>query len=64
MSEPDAGAAESRCQRCGTTVSHRFRRVFGGNDATVHGCIECMTLSELCEGAAAEQEAAAPTVQD
>lgn len=63
MSDPDAGAAEGRCQRCGTPVSHRFRRVFGGNDATVHGCIECMTLSELCEGAAAEQ-AASPTAQD
>lgn len=45
--------AEGSCQRCGTAVSLRFRKVFGGNDGTVYGCPECMTLSELCEGEAA-----------
>lgn len=47
---PDDG----RCQRCGTPVSVRFRRVFGTNADRVHGCVECMTLSELCDGAAAK----------
>lgn len=54
---PDA-PGDGRCQRCGGAVSLRFRKVFGGNDGTVHGCPECMTLSDLCEGEAAAQEAA------
>lgn len=57
-------ASDGRCQRCGTSVSTRFRRVFGGNDEMVHGCVDCMTLSELCEGQAAlGKEASAPTVE-
>jgi|AntRauTorcE11898_2_1112593.scaffolds.fasta_scaffold58651_1 hypothetical protein len=64
MSQPD-DAQDGRCQRCGNSVSTRFRKVFGGNDATVHGCVDCMTLSELCEGQAAisPEEASAPTVE-
>lgn len=60
MNQVDAEAAEGQCQRCGAAVSTQFRKVFGGNDATVYGCIECMTLSELSEGEAAEPEAGVP----
>jgi hypothetical protein len=63
MSQPE-DTPEGRCKRCGTSVSTRFRKVFGGNDATVHGCVECMTLSELCDGqAAVAEEASAPTLE-
>lgn len=64
MSQPD-DTQDGRCQRCGNSVSTRFRKVFGGNDATVHGCVDCMTLSELCEGQAAigREEASAPAAE-
>lgn len=58
MTPPEGDSLEAECQRCGTRVSSRFRKVFGANDATIYGCIDCMTLSELCEGKAAEPEAA------
>lgn len=41
-----------QCERCGTAVSQQFVRVFGLDDG-VHGCIDCMTRTELSEGMSA-----------
>jgi hypothetical protein len=29
------------CERCGAFVSTDFARVFGTNDGTVYGCLDC-----------------------
>lgn len=42
--------ATTTCQDCGATVSPRFVRVFGDNDGTVHGCLECSTYTDLANG--------------
>lgn len=59
MVPPETESFDGECQRCGTRVSSRFRKVFGTNDAEIYGCIDCMTLSELCEGKAAVPDQAA-----
>lgn len=38
-----------RCHGCNAPVSRRFVRVFGV-DGTVHGCLECLTRTELAVG--------------
>ena len=64
MASPQTDGFDAQCQQCGTRVSSRFRKVFGANDATIYGCIDCMTLSELCDGkAAVPEQAASPRVE-
>jgi hypothetical protein len=41
-----------RCERCGSAVSKQFVRVFGVENS-VHGCINCLTRTELAVGEAA-----------
>ncbi|WP_336023568.1 DUF7563 family protein [Halobellus salinisoli] len=41
-----------QCERCGAAVSKQFVRVFG-LDNTVHGCLNCLTRTELAVGEAA-----------
>ena len=52
MSDPGPPVATNRCERCGAPVSKRFVRVFGLDDA-VHGCLDCLTRTELALGDAA-----------
>lgn len=40
----------SQCNTCDSHVTASFHRVFADNDGTLHGCIECMTLSEINDG--------------
>ena len=41
--EHGSGAVDARCcQRCGASVSARYRRVFGDNSNTVYACRECL----------------------
>jgi hypothetical protein len=40
------------CERCGTSVSARFVRVFG-TDRSVYGCTQCLPSKALYAGAAA-----------
>lgn len=44
--------AESRCRNCGGFVTDRFTRVFGDNRNRVFGCFDCMTATEIKNGAA------------
>lgn len=53
MMDLDASPDDGECRRCGSAVSEQFRKVFGSDDDVAHGCIECMTLSDLCDGLAA-----------
>lgn len=43
------------CQNCGTQVTPDFARVFGDNEGRVHGCLECMTGTDVREGIAAQE---------
>ena len=43
-------SAENRCQSCGSFVTKDFARVFGDNDDQVHGCLECMSASDVKRG--------------
>jgi len=53
MSDRNTSTATSRqCTRCGSAVSKQFVRVFG-LDNTVHGCLNCLTRTELAIGEAA-----------
>lgn len=40
------------CENCGSHVTNDFHRVFSDNNGVLHGCIECMTGSDLKEGKA------------
>ncbi|WP_197052376.1 DUF7563 family protein [Halobellus rufus] len=46
-----------QCERCGAAVSKQFVRVFGF-DNTVHGCLNCLTRTELAVGKAANRTGA------
>ncbi|QCC49299.1 DUF7563 family protein [Halobellus limi] len=53
MSDRNASTATTRqCRRCGSAVSKQFIRVFGV-DNTVHGCLNCLTRTQLAIGEAA-----------
>jgi len=39
-----------QCQSCGTYVTKQFVRVFGANDGSVYGCLNCLTLRDLRDG--------------
>ncbi|MFC4357933.1 hypothetical protein ACFO0N_08215 [Halobium salinum] len=41
---------QSRCNSCGSFVTPRFARVFGGNDDEVFGCLACQRTRDLREG--------------
>ncbi|MGQ4556052.1 DUF7563 family protein [Halobellus sp. GM3] len=45
-------SSNRRCERCGSAVSKQFVRVFGVEN-TVHGCINCLTRTQLAVGEAA-----------
>ncbi len=38
------------CETCGSYVTKQFVRVFGGNDGSVYGCMNCTTGRDLREG--------------
>ena len=44
------------CNVCGSTVSHRFAKIFGDNDDEVYGCLECSTKRVLHSGGAASSD--------
>ncbi|WP_425601429.1 DUF7563 family protein [Halobellus litoreus] len=53
MSDRTASTSTTRqCTRCGSAVSKQFIRVFGV-DNTVHGCLNCLTRTQLAVGEAA-----------
>lgn len=35
------------CQNCGEMVTPNFARVFGDNQNTVDGCVNCLSSKEL-----------------
>ena len=37
----------SHCEKCGEHVTPQFSRVFGDNDDTVHGYVNCSTYRGL-----------------
>jgi len=39
------------CKNCGEYVTKQFVRVFGANDGSVYGCMNCSTGRDLREGA-------------
>jgi len=45
------------CQNCGAHITDQFRRVFAGNSGQVHGCPDCMHMTEIVDGGAARKEA-------
>jgi len=38
------------CQNCGEYVTKQFVRVFGANDGSLYGCMNCSTGRELRDG--------------
>lgn len=46
------------CNACGSFVTRDFARVFGDNTDEVFGCTNCLTASEIYEGAATRPETA------
>lgn len=44
------------CNVCGSTVSHRFAKIFGDNDDEIYGCLECSTKRVLHSGGAASTD--------
>lgn len=38
------------CQHCGEYVTKQFVRVFGANDGSLYGCMNCSTGRELRNG--------------
>ncbi|RLM54052.1 hypothetical protein DVK02_11540 [Halobellus sp. Atlit-31R] len=56
MPDPDYSTnSNRRCERCGAAVSRQFVRVFGF-DNTVHGCLNCLTRTQLAVGEAAMRD--------
>jgi len=49
-SETRASTQERTCENCGSYVTKQFIRVFGGNDGSVYGCMNCSTGRTLREG--------------
>jgi len=43
--------SQRRCENCGEYVTKQFVRVFGANDGSVYGCMNCLTGRDLREGA-------------
>lgn len=43
-----------RCSRCGAAVTNSFIRVFAIGE-TVHGCLDCLSRSEISSGKAAKR---------
>jgi hypothetical protein len=43
------------CDECESHVTPAFHRVFADNDDTLHGCPECMGLTEILNGEATGQ---------
>lgn len=41
---------------CGGHITDRFRRVFGDNGGVVHGCPDCMAMTEILNGETANAE--------
>ncbi len=49
-SEAPKHAQQRTCETCGSYVTKQFVRVFGGNDGSVYGCMNCTTGRDLREG--------------
>ena len=45
------------CQSCGGFVTERFARVFGNNQDEVHGCLDCMSNTDVKNGGAHDVDA-------
>ncbi len=43
------------CERCGSSVSARFVRVFG-KDRSVYGCVDCLSSKQLFNGEASHPD--------
>lgn len=60
MRTPQSRGAETRsapnCKVCGSSVSHRFAKIFGDNDDQIYGCLECSTKRVLHSGGAASTD--------
>lgn len=41
-----------KCQNCGSFVTPDFVRVFGSNEDSVHGCLDCIGATAVKNGAA------------
>ncbi|MFW6321580.1 MAG: DUF7563 family protein [Halohasta sp.] len=46
----DEQDTQRTCNNCGSYVTKQFVRVFGANDGSVYGCMNCSTGRELREG--------------
>jgi len=42
--------SQRTCNNCGSYVTKQFVRVFGANDGSVYGCMNCSTGRQLREG--------------
>ncbi|WP_456071300.1 DUF7563 family protein [Haladaptatus caseinilyticus] len=51
-SQPESRIADTRCQNCGSFVTRDFTRVFGNNQNSVHGCLDCMNGTDVKNGQA------------
>lgn len=51
-SQTKSRIADSQCQNCGGFVTRDFARVFGNNQNTIHGCLECMNGTAIKDGQA------------
>ncbi|WP_423986535.1 DUF7563 family protein [Haladaptatus sp.] len=46
--------ADTRCQSCGNFVTPDFAHVFGDNQNSVHGCLNCMDGTAVKNGQAVD----------
>lgn len=46
----ERGSERTRCNACGSYVTHDFIRVFGDNDGEIAACPACSTMRDLSRG--------------
>lgn len=51
------------CETCGGVVTSDFTRVFGTNTNQVFACLECTSMREIMDGAAAASRPSLPQVE-
>ncbi|WP_438267481.1 DUF7563 family protein [Haladaptatus halobius] len=47
---------DTGCQNCGSFITRDFARVFGDNQNTVHGCLNCMSKTDVKAGHASDPQ--------
>lgn len=54
-SQTESRIADNRCRNCGGFVTRDFARVFGDNQNSVHGCLECIDGTAVKNGHAVDR---------